>query len=156
MSSASTVVHIQDPGKHVSPRNAKSHIPESPFRHGTEFEVLSHAVNSPKHTVEILLEWRETNETVRMTSRIPEIDVQKSISETLYAYWRKLGGRCVVTNLSMYHVYKILEETDNKYLVQWIGYGENEASWEPKGKIRRICPQGVITWIAWIKEEAMV
>jgi hypothetical protein len=51
-----------------------------------------------------------------------------------------------MTGPKIYHAYRILEEARTKYLVQWIGYDTNEATWEAKAKVKRICPAAVRKW----------
>lgn len=43
----------------------------------------------------------------------------------------------------MYHVFDILEEHGNLYLVQWTGYVKSEATWELKGKVNKHCTGAV-------------
>ncbi|KAH7236552.1 hypothetical protein BKA59DRAFT_517065 [Fusarium tricinctum] len=49
-----------------------------------------------------------------------------------------------MTGPKIYHAYRILEEARTKYLVQWIGYDTNEATWE--AKVKRIYPAAVRGW----------
>ncbi|KAF5025064.1 hypothetical protein F66182_2833 [Fusarium sp. NRRL 66182] len=62
---------------------------------------------------------------------------------SIYAFWRKRGGRQHATRLNKWHVFKILEhhETDNpgkpEYYCQWVGYTNNKdnMTWEPFDKV---------------------
>ncbi|KAF4987986.1 hypothetical protein FGRMN_10034 [Fusarium graminum] len=75
-----------------------------------------------------------------------EIDLQKLYPHVVLQYWASIGGRCQVTGFEMYHVYRIISEEKRHFEIQWIGYSDTDTSWEPKGKVKNICPTAVIAW----------
>ncbi|KAM0338127.1 hypothetical protein ACHAPU_011437 [Fusarium lateritium] len=117
-----------------------------PFENAVDIKIVSHTTDSDTATVDICVEWRTAPNGDRCTGKYLEIDIQSTIPDELYAYWRELGGRQETTKLSEYHVYKVIEESPTKYLVQWTGYDDDEATWEPKRKVQRICPRAVLDW----------
>ncbi|KAF9777022.1 hypothetical protein IL306_004708 [Fusarium sp. DS 682] len=82
-----------------------------------------------------------------------EVALQKHNANLVYGYWRALdGGRDEVAGYDMYHVFSILghraarqkrktRAKKNAYEIQWVGYDEEETSWEPAVKVARIAPQ---------------
>ncbi|KAF5667141.1 hypothetical protein FHETE_5844 [Fusarium heterosporum] len=75
-----------------------------------------------------------------------EVDLQKLFPHVVLQYWASMGGRCQATGFEMYHVYRIVSEEKRHFEVQWIGYSDTDTSWEPKGKVRKICPAAIIAW----------
>ncbi|RGP67736.1 hypothetical protein FSPOR_5926 [Fusarium sporotrichioides] len=108
----------------------------------SDVEITSHCVNRTDCTVEMWVTWCNGSRTMLCS----EYDVQTVKPNKVYEYWRNLGGRCSTTGLSMYHVFNIIDECRSKYHVRWTGYDEDEATWESKVKIKRICPRAVLDW----------
>ncbi|SPJ73830.1 uncharacterized protein FTOL_03560 [Fusarium torulosum] len=119
---------------------------ELPFTSGVEIRIGAHIIDRETNTVSFRVEWRDIPRSPRITSTYDEDDVQNSMPDLVYEYWLRLSGRCTVTGFKIYHVYCILEEALSKYLVQWIGYDTDEATWEAKAKVKRICPAAVRKW----------
>ncbi|CEI61806.1 unnamed protein product [Fusarium venenatum] len=107
-----------------------------------DVEITSHYINRVDHIVYMWVTWCNGSRGMRCS----EYDVQTVKPNKVYEYWRKLGGRCSTTELSMYHVFDIIGECGRSYHVQWIGYDEDEATWESKAKVKRICPRAVLDW----------
>ncbi|CAF3456866.1 unnamed protein product [Fusarium graminearum] len=82
---------------------------------------------------------------------LEEKELQLLMPIVVLAYWKSLGGRCQTTQFPKYHVLRILEEEKRHYKIQWIGYSEEDFSWETKKKIKDICPWAVLAWKAWNK-----
>ncbi|RGP70899.1 hypothetical protein FSPOR_3586 [Fusarium sporotrichioides] len=79
---------------------------------------------------------------------LEEKELQQVMPLLVLAYWKNLGGRCQTTQFLKYRVFRILAEEKRQYKVQWIGYSEEEFSWETKKKINGICPWAVLAWKA--------
>lgn len=105
-----------------------------------------HWVNPEDHTVDFLVEWRHTTGILKRGRWFSEYDVQTARPKLVYGYWDRRGGRCVTTKLNKYHVFGIVDECGKNYYVQWTGYDEDEATWETKAKVKRICPRAVLDW----------
>lgn len=119
-----------------------------PFEGSDEVFIRSHEIDRVGTRVYLWVEWRDTNRRVRHTTRYDEYIVQDTAPEMLYAYWQSKGGRCNATRLNLFHVYAILDESPKKYLIQWVGYDESEATWERFRKVSRICSEAVCKWKA--------
>ncbi|PNP78549.1 hypothetical protein FNYG_08097 [Fusarium nygamai] len=66
----------------------------------------------------------------------------------IYTYWHAQGGRDRTTGFKEYHVFKIIRSRPNasrgvEFLVQWVGFRETDATWEPRVKINKIVPLDV-------------
>ncbi|KAF5699211.1 hypothetical protein FMUND_14853 [Fusarium mundagurra] len=58
------------------------------------------------------------------------------------------GRRDRATGFKEYHVFKIIRSRRNpgcgvEFLVQWVGFRETDATWEPRAKIDNIAPLAV-------------
>jgi hypothetical protein len=61
--------------------------------------------------------------------------VQEVDQELVLKYWKDAGGRRFMTNLRKDRVFKILEEMKRWWVVQWVGYSEDDATCDPKHEI---------------------
>ncbi|KAM0343911.1 hypothetical protein ACHAPU_008074 [Fusarium lateritium] len=94
---------------------AESSMPPGPqadflFEDTADVKIASHVVDYDEHLVEFWVEWRDTPNTRRRTSKYDEIHIQDVRTEMVYTYWAGLGDRCTVTQFCVYHVYGILDE----------------------------------------------
>ncbi|KAK8013775.1 BTB/POZ domain protein [Apiospora marii] len=103
-------------------------------------------------SVEILVKW--VGEPKEDASFEPEHEIQRGAAETLYDYWRAIGGRTKTLFYEgkdplpeTYHVFKILHHekkgTELQLEVQWVGYPatSSNTSLEPEAKLKKICPE---------------
>ncbi|RGP59253.1 hypothetical protein FSPOR_11470 [Fusarium sporotrichioides] len=70
-----------------------------------------------------------------------ERELQATKPELVYNWWKKFkGGRDARTGLDHWHPFHILGHRTTKkeyqYLVQWVGYDKNEATWEFADNLR--------------------
>ncbi|KAM0467559.1 hypothetical protein ACHAP7_011831 [Fusarium lateritium] len=97
-------------------------------------------VSSPSEGVELYVSWDDG-----LDEWVTETEVQD----------RNRGGRNAATQLDVFHVYAIIDERKsgrgNLYLCQWVGYAaddEENLSWEPASKVKRIARNAYYEWIA--------
>ncbi|KAG7418229.1 hypothetical protein Forpe1208_v003842 [Fusarium oxysporum f. sp. rapae] len=104
-------------------------------------EFVEHRVDPDNSTVDIKVKW-EGGETTWES----EWSLQEQVPTLVYKYWEKLGGREEATQLDVYHVFKILKcipaagRKKSSYQVQWVGYKQNDSTWESEEKLRLIAP----------------
>ncbi|XEV03154.1 hypothetical protein FSHL1_008441 [Fusarium sambucinum] len=136
MANRNLISYFYEPGQ--EPR------PYMPFSgaNDNDFEIRSHYVNRVDHIVDMWVTWRDGSRGMRCS----EYDVQAVKPNKVYQYWHNLGGRCSATELSMYHVFSVIDECVRSYHIQWIGYDVDEATWESKAKVKRICLRAVLDW----------
>ncbi|KAI6749664.1 hypothetical protein HG530_015078 [Fusarium avenaceum] len=111
-----------------------------------EVKIEHHTIQKETCRVSFRIKFKYGPETSWISAVAEELDLQKHYPSVVLNYWTNLGGRCQVTDFEKYHVYRIVSEKKRHYEVQWIGYGETDTSWEPKTKIKRICPAAIAEW----------
>ncbi|KAG5660102.1 hypothetical protein KAF25_003624 [Fusarium avenaceum] len=111
-----------------------------------EVKIEHHMIQKETCQVSFRIKFKYGPETSWISAVAEELDLQKHYPSVVLNYWTKLGGRCQVTDFEKYHVYRIVSEKKRHYEIQWIGYGETDTSWEPKTKIKRICPAAIVEW----------
>ncbi|KAF5648556.1 hypothetical protein F52700_872 [Fusarium sp. NRRL 52700] len=111
-------------------------------------QITSHILVRRITTVWFTVEWTDGVE-----SWEPENALQPFQPEVVYAYWNaNEGGRDGATKFDLFHVFAILDHSDMKghgrkrtrkhsYKVQWVGYDENNLSWEPAAKVAILVPR---------------
>ncbi|XXG95314.1 hypothetical protein Hte_001575 [Hypoxylon texense] len=104
--------------------------------------------------VEVLVRWAKEDEE---DSWEAEEEIQKGAGETLYAYWKKQGGRTNALFIKpknppaeVYHVYNILAHERRtrggfEFEVQWVGHPptRGETTMEAEPKLRKIAPEAL-------------
>ncbi|KAK7937500.1 uncharacterized protein PG986_014368 [Apiospora aurea] len=103
-------------------------------------------------SIEFLVKW--VGQSKEEASFEPEHEIQQGAAETLYDYWRAIGGRNKTLFYEgkdplpeTYHVFKILHHekkgTGFQLEVQWVGYpaASSTTSLEPEAKLKKICPK---------------
>lgn len=113
--------------------------------------IESHNIHSDKCEVTFRLKYKLTYTGPWYYVWLEEKELQLLMPIVVLAYWKSLGGRCQTTQFPKYHVLRILEGEKRHYKIQWIGYSEEDFSWETKKKIKDICPWAVPAWKAWNK-----
>ncbi|KAH6951573.1 hypothetical protein DER45DRAFT_543085 [Fusarium avenaceum] len=111
-----------------------------------EVKIEHHMIQKDTCQVSFRIKFKYGPETSWISAVAEELDLQKHYPSVVLNYWTNLGGRCQVTDFEKYHVYRIVSEKKRHYEIQWIGYGETDTSWEPKIKIKRICPAAIAEW----------
>jgi hypothetical protein len=100
--------------------------------------ITAHRVNKELSTVELFVEW------VGTTSWEPERELQMQVPNLIFEYWEGQGGREKATGLQEFHVFRILDSTNDPatYRVQWVGYPDTpkDTTWESKALLRRVAP----------------
>ncbi|KAI5468121.1 hypothetical protein BGZ63DRAFT_399645 [Mariannaea sp. PMI_226] len=110
----------------------------------------THRVDEPTSTVDILVKWANGEETWE-----PEWSLQNQVPILVYKYWDGVGGRDKATDLSEYHVFRVLKRGPPKprarepmYQVQWVGYRPSDCTWENKSKLNLIAPEELLKFEA--------
>lgn len=102
-----------------------------------EVDVLvEHRVDEANSSVDIRVLWDGGETTWESEWRL-----QEDVPAMVFKYWDKLGGRDAATKLDVYHVFKILRRDPKqakKYEVQWVGYPQNDSTWEKEELLSRI------------------
>lgn len=88
--------------------------------------------------LELQVEWSDGN-----TTWEPEANLHHDAPDALFEYWTEIGGRPPnPEDATLYTVHKILKHSPNrqKVLVEWLGFGPDEATWERRDYIQKMVP----------------
>lgn len=107
---------------------------------------MDHSPNYVLKRVTFTVGWNNPKNDELTTATFSESLVQEVDEDLVLEYWEELGGRDVVTGLGKEHVFKIVEEMERWWIVQWVGYSDEEISCEEKHHIARICPLAIVKW----------
>ncbi|KAI1070305.1 hypothetical protein LB507_010306 [Fusarium sp. FIESC RH6] len=118
------------------------------YQDATQAFIQSHTAHDEKCEVTFRLKYSFNHGRSWHYIWVGEEELQHIMPNLVLTYWHNLGGRCQSTNFDKYHVFRIIGEEKRYYKVQWIGYSEEDASWEMKKKIERIRPLAVLAWKA--------
>ncbi|KAF4334629.1 hypothetical protein FBEOM_11553 [Fusarium beomiforme] len=111
-----------------------------------DIQIESHVRNTKTCDVSFRIKFKFSPADAWCRGWAEEIDLQKYYQDIVLNYWRGIGGRCKATRFKTYKVLRILAEEKNRYRVQWVGYDEEDTSWETKKKAMDICPKAVLAW----------
>lgn len=118
---------------------ADAEIAAHPHRRYSVQSIRSHQLDNETFTVDLEIQWTNGDITIE-----DEAFMQRWIPDLLFKYWGDLGGRDQATGFDQWHVFKIHEHCYvnkvREYLVQWVGFCENDCTWEPEAKLADIAP----------------
>ncbi|CEI70686.1 hypothetical protein FVEN_g828 [Fusarium venenatum] len=111
-------------------------------------KIFNHRCVNADYTVRLVVEMANGRRII-----LPEREVQAVYPHFVYGYWKSFsGGRAAITGFNMYHPFFILDHRKTKgragtieYLVQWVGYDEEDTTWEQA--------QDLAFWSAELKDD---
>ncbi|KAG8672583.1 hypothetical protein FPOAC1_005859 [Fusarium poae] len=137
---------IQDQHTYAALTNTLYEDDDDFYKDAVRAAIESHNLHNDTCEVTFRLKYQLTYGGPWYYTWLEEKELQQVMPIVVLAYWKNLGGRCQTTQFLKYHVLRVLQEEKRQYKVQWIGYSEEEYSWETKKKINDICPWAVLAW----------
>ncbi|XEV07408.1 hypothetical protein FSHL1_012695 [Fusarium sambucinum] len=110
--------------------------------------IFNHRCVKADYTVRLVVEMANGKRII-----LPEREVQAVYPHFVYGYWKSFtGGRAAITEFDLFHPFFILDHRKTKgragtiqYLVQWVGYDEEDTTWERS--------EDLAAWSAELKSE---
>ncbi|KAI3576648.1 hypothetical protein IWW34DRAFT_852848 [Fusarium oxysporum f. sp. albedinis] len=100
----------------TAPRSAPKPPSISHYANANYRRIQSYVIEGKTSQVNLLVVWIDN--TSKGWNMSGEFDVQEADEPLLLRYWPSFGGRCVVTRLKVYHVFKIVRKSEYGYAVQ--------------------------------------
>ncbi|CAJ2505641.1 Uu.00g130350.m01.CDS01 [Anthostomella pinea] len=104
--------------------------------------------------MQILVRWPPVGGEEYAPSYAEEDAIQEGSPELLYQFWSDRGGRTEaiiqkypsLNGRLMFHVFKIRDQIQSRYQVQWVGYSDQEMTWESAEYMHQVAPECVLAY----------